>query len=114
VSRVAVAIFTLAGVCVAAASGVSCTAPRPPLSVKSEDTDVKVLAIKRAVRAKDRSVVPQLVADLSSDDPAVRFYAIEALEELTGQTFEYRYYEDEDGRKPAVEKWKKWLAEQGK
>jgi HEAT repeats len=112
VSRVAVAILIFAGL--ALASLAACSAPRPPLSVKSEDTDVKILAIKKAVRARDKSVVPQLVEDLSSDDPAVRFYAIEALQELTGQTFEYRYYEDDNARKPAIEKWKQWLAGQGR
>jgi hypothetical protein len=39
----------------------------------------------------------------------VRFYAIEALEKLTGQTFGYAYYRDDDARRPAVEQWQAWL-----
>ena len=93
------------------AAGLSCTAPRPPLTVTNEDPGIKIPAIKKAVREKDKSVIPRLIEELNSDDPAVRFYAIEALEELTGQTFEYQYFQDEDGRKPAIERWKKWLAE---
>ena len=89
----------------------SCTAPRPPLTVTHEDPGIKIPAIKKAVREKDKSVVPRLIEELNSDDPAVRFYAIGALQELTGQTFGYQYFQDEEGRKPALEKWKKWLAE---
>jgi HEAT repeat protein len=117
VSRPAAAILTIATCCVAAlaaGSSVSCTAPRPPVSIQNEDTDIKVLAIKKAVREKDKSAIPKLVEELSSDDPAVRFYAIEALEELTGQTLDYKYYQDDEGRKEAVEKWKKWVGERGK
>ena len=113
VTRADGAIRTLA--CgVVAALAASCTAPRPPLTVTHEDPGIKIPAIKKAVREKDKSVVPRLVEELSSDDPAVRFYAIEALEELTGETFGYQYFQDEDGRKPAIEKWKKWLADQPK
>jgi hypothetical protein len=86
-----------------------CTAPRPPLVVTDPDPSVKIPAMKVAVERGDRSVVPQLVADLSSDDPAVRFYAIESLEKLTGQTFGYAYFQDDEARRPAVEKWQDWL-----
>ena len=113
VTRADGAILTLA-CCVAAAFASSCRAPRPPLTVTHDDPGIKIPAIKKAVREKDKSVVPRLVEELSSDDPAVRFYAIGALEELTGETFGYQYFEDEDGRKPAIEKWKKWLADQPK
>ena len=100
--------------CVAAAATTSCTAPRPPLTVTHDDPGIKIPAIKKAVRENDKSVVPQLVEELSSDDPAVRFFAIQALEELTGQTFGYQYFEDEAGRMTAVGKWKQWLAGQPK
>jgi hypothetical protein len=58
------------------------------------------------------SAAPQMVSDLDSDDPAVRFYAIEGLERLTGQTMGYVYYEDREARRPAVMKWRKWLDDQ--
>jgi hypothetical protein len=96
------------GCCAAAAA---CTAPRPPLTVTDEDPGIKIPAIKKAVREKDKSVIPRLIEELNNDDPAVRFYAIEGLEALTGQTFGYQYFQDDDARKPAIEQWKKWLAE---
>jgi hypothetical protein len=95
------------------ASAWSCTAPRPPLSIKNEDVDLKVLAIKKAVREKDRSAVADLVRELENDDAAVRFYAIWALENLTGQTFGFDYYQDEPLRRPAVQKWQEWLKSNG-
>lgn len=91
----------------------ACTAPRGR-SIVDEDPRSKIPAIKRAVREQDRSVVRQLVADLESDDPAVRFYAIKGLHELTGQDFGYRYYADEAERDPALQRWRQWLEEQEK
>ena len=87
-----------------------CTAPRRPLVVSDPDPSVKIPAFKKAVRKKDRSAVRQLVADLESDDPAVRLYAIDALRRMTGQAFGYRYYDDDAQRREAVGRWKQWLA----
>jgi len=79
-------------------------------SLTDSDPASKIPAIKQKVRQKDLESVGQLVKDLESDDPAVRFYAIEGLRRLTGETYEYRYYESEDQRKLAVEKWKRWMS----
>jgi hypothetical protein len=68
--------------------------------------------MKEAAHIGDRKTVPQLMIDLESDDPAVRFYAIDALRKLTGEDFGYRYYDDNDQRKPALAHWKQWLASQ--
>jgi hypothetical protein len=100
---------TLAAVMIAIAIG--CTEPRGPLSVKSQDPTLKIPAIKQDVHNRNQTDVAQMVSDLNDDDPAVRFYAIEGLRRLTGQTFDYHYYDDEDTRKPAVKRWKQWLAE---
>ena len=111
--RAAGSMLSLATCCaLATAITPGCRAPRPPLSVEHEDPGIKIPAMKKAVREQDRSVVPQLVEDLASDDPAVRFFAIRALEELTGRTFEFQYFEDEEVRKAALEQWKQWLSEQ--
>jgi hypothetical protein len=74
------------------------------------DPSLKIPAIKTAADGKNRSQVGQLIKDLDSDDPAVRFYSIGALERLTGQTFGYQYFVDDEKRAPAVERWKAWLA----
>lgn len=87
-----------------------CTAPQGPLVVTDPDPSVKIPAIKKAVRKHDRAAVRQLVTDLDSDDPAVRFYAISGLSRITGERFDYDYYADEDGRKAAVLRWREWLA----
>jgi len=89
-----------------------CTAPKPPSVVTDDDPSVKIPAITAAVQKKDLGAAKQLVADLDSDDSAVRFYAIQGLSRLTGQTFEYNYYDDELARQPAVQRWQQWLAAQ--
>jgi hypothetical protein len=86
-------------------------APKAPRLIDHYDPVIKIPAIKIKAEAQDESVVPQLVEELDNDDPAVRFYAIRALEELTGQTLGYRYYDDDLERRPAVESWRCWLDE---
>ncbi len=90
----------------------SCAAPQPTPDIHDEDPLNKIPGMKMAAREKDRSAIPQLVADLDSDDPAVRFYAIESLKRITGQTFDYEFFADEIRRKPALDRWRKWLTEQ--
>ena len=82
---------------------------RDPIVITSADPSSKIPAIKIAVRAQDTSTAPQLVKDLDSDDPAVRFYAIRGLQDLTGETFGYLYYASDDVRKQAVKRWRQWL-----
>ena len=68
--------------------------------------------MKAAVANKDlASSAEPLIKALSSEDPAERFYAIEALERLTGETRGYVYFEDARARAPAVQRWKQWLGE---
>lgn len=92
--------------------GVAACSPREPLDVTNPDASVKIPAMKKAVREHDISALRQLVKDLSSDDPAVRFYAIGALQRLTGKQYGYAYYDDEEQRQAAVARWQQWLAEQ--
>jgi len=73
--------------------------------IKSADPALKIPAIKSAVDRKDMSVVGALIKDLESDDPAVRFYAIQGLQRLTGETFGYEYYAEADHRMPALQQW---------
>src|SRR5205814_8852452 len=80
--------------------------------LKSKDPSLKIPAIKMAVGAHDLDACADLVKDLDSEDPAVRFYAIQGLHKLTGETFDYRYYDDEIARKASLARWKAWLAAQ--
>lgn len=66
-------------------------------------------AIQEAAHKKDRRALPALIKQLDNDDPAIRFYAISGLRDITGETFGYHYFDHTDERKPAVQKWQEWL-----
>jgi hypothetical protein len=85
-----------------------CSAPRITPVLTDSDPSVKIPAMELAVRQHDMSAIPVLIKNLDNDDPAVRFYAIDALRKLTGSDFGYLFYSDEDVRRPAVLKWKQW------
>jgi hypothetical protein len=89
-----------------------CSEPTGPRTVLSKDLSVKLPAVKTAVQAHDTSHVAEMVRMLDSDDAAVRLYAIEGLQRLTGQDLGYQYYDDKEARRPAVRRWKDWLKEQ--
>ncbi|HEY7088988.1 MAG TPA: hypothetical protein VH518_12915 [Tepidisphaeraceae bacterium] len=90
-------------------AGAGCESGYGARSVKNPDPAAKIPATVDAAARKDMAAIPQLVADLENDDPAVRFYAIGALERVTGHTFGYQYFVDEDKRASAVQQWKAWL-----
>ena len=83
--------------------------PREGESIGAVDPLDSIPAIQKAADARDKKAVPALIDQLSNDDPAIRFYAIEALQRITGQTFDYVYYDEVDQRKPALERWRRWL-----
>ena len=86
-----------------------CAKPDKP-SIYSADPSLKIPALK-SEDLRDTKALSQMVKDLDSDDPAVRFYTINKLKEITGNTFGYRYYDDEMRRSPSLKKWQQWLAE---
>jgi PBP1b-binding outer membrane lipoprotein LpoB len=86
-----------------------CAKPDKP-SVYSADPSLKIPSLKYQ-DLRDTKALRQMVKDLDSDDPAVRFYTINKLKEITGNTLGYRYYDDEMRRLPALKKWQQWLAE---
>jgi hypothetical protein len=87
-----------------------CSSPEKP-SLNSPDPSLKIPAIRQSAESHDEHAIQQLVKDLDNDDPAVRFYAIHGLKEITGTTLDYRYYEDDEQRLPALKRWQQWLAE---
>ncbi|HEX3357013.1 MAG TPA: HEAT repeat domain-containing protein [Tepidisphaeraceae bacterium] len=89
---------------------VGCSTPEKA-SITSNDPSLSIPAIEQAGHNHDTSSISQLVKHLDSDDPAVRFYSITALKEITGNTFDYRYYDDEIHRLPALKRWQQWLKE---
>ena len=91
-----------------------CAHPREPIRFDSPDVNARIAAIRRAARTGDKSAAPHLVVALDDEDPAVRFYAIEALRRLTGERKGYDYFEDDpDQRWPAVQRWREWVEHQG-
>lgn len=85
-----------------------------PRHVTDPDPSDKIPAIHEAVQLNDRTAIPQLIIDLDSDDAAVRLHSIKALRALTGQSFGYNFYDDQERRKAAIEKWRKWYSRQPK
>lgn len=53
-----------------------------------------------------------LVARLEDDDDAVRFFAILALDRMTGTRLGYSYHGPLDQRTRAVQAWHRYLAQQ--
>jgi len=101
----------LAGVLLAVVA-CGCVHPREAVRIDSKDTDAQVRAMKRAVRQQDPSAAPLLVDALDNEDPAVRFYAIGALERMTGDRLGYDYAEERcEKRKPAVDRWRQMAAD---
>lgn len=79
-------------------------------NLRATDTPARVPAIVRAADdSGDSAELAELVHALSDKDPAVRLFAIQSLQERTGQTMGYRYYEAYDKRQPATERWHAWL-----
>jgi hypothetical protein len=102
-------------VVVGAALLYSCAPAPGPRTVDNPDPLIKIPAIKEAVADRDTDAERQMVADLESDDPAVRFYAIEGLKRLNGgEDFGYEFYREQDDPqlKDAVKRWQDWLAAQ--
>lgn len=94
---------------------VGCSGFTGPRDVTNPDPHVKVPEIRRAVSSGDRSTIPQLIVDLDNSDPAVRLFAISGLERLTGQTFGYRWEnQDRIDRAESIARWKAWQANEQK
>ncbi len=85
----------------------------PYRSLQSSDPHARVDAIRKVAAARDRRATPLLVPYLEDDDADMRLFAVQALREITGENFGYRYYECERDRQPAVERWRQWLGRQG-
>jgi hypothetical protein len=85
-----------------------CSARTGPRGLASDDSAEKIPALKAAGEQRDAALVPRIIPELANDDPAVRFYAIEALRRITGETFGYRFYDSPDQQKEAIARWQDW------
>jgi HEAT repeat protein len=101
----------LAAVLIAPLAG--CGPPRTayPAAINSQRPEERIAAIKRAAETHDRSVIGLLVDRLDDEDEGVRFFAILALERLTGTRLGYNYHASEAERGRAIQRWRGHLAE---
>jgi HEAT repeat protein len=77
--------------------------------LRSENPSDRIAAAIEASRSGDKSLAPLLVERLEDDAADVRFYAIQALERLTGQRLGYEPYAPAEQRLAAVQRWRRWL-----
>lgn len=82
------------------------------VQMQSADVGERVAAIRRAAERGDVSSVPHLVDRLEDEDVVVRFAAIMALEELTGDRLGYAYGAAAEKRATAVSRWRRFVARQ--
>lgn len=89
---------------------VGCSKPQHFHSnIQSESAGDRILAIRAAGEAKDRAAVPLIVDRLEDEDDGVRFFAILALERITGTRLGYDYAADFERRVPSVERWREYV-----
>jgi hypothetical protein len=81
--------------------------------IQSANADERIRGILAAGQAKDRRAVPLLVDRLEDEDDAVRFFAIIALDKITGQRFGYDYALPAWQRAKAVEQWRGYVRQGG-
>lgn len=65
------------------------------------------MAAKWAGDNKVVEAIGPLVELLNDEDRAVRFYAIEALHQITGKDYGYKYQDRAELRAEAVARWRK-------
>jgi len=90
--------------CVVGTSG--CAELGAQKGIQSSEPGQRILAIRAAGEARDQSAVPLLVDRLSDEDMAVRFYAILALERITGTRMGYDYGGTLASRREAIDRWR--------
>ncbi len=85
------------------------THPSLAQRLQADDPNVRIQAVVEAGKAKDPQAVPYLVDRLQDREGDVRFFAILALKQITGQTLDYNYWDPQDRRDQAVQRWREWL-----
>jgi len=98
--------WAVVGAAVMAAALAGCAAPPASQGGFDSDNPAAILyAIRRAGDQRDAAAVPDLVACLDNDDPAVRMMAIGALDRITGTRMDYDPYAEPEQRQVAAQRW---------
>jgi len=82
--------------------------------LEDDDQRVQLVAARALASHGDRASLPVLVRLLESPEMDVRLGGIRTLRALSGKRFDYLAYEDAEKRKPAIEKWARWVQGEGK
>jgi HEAT repeat protein len=89
--------------------GAGCGKTNSRADIQSADAGQRILAIKAAGDRRDLSAVPLLIDRLDDEDEGVRFYAILALERITGDRLGYDYRAGPERQARAVERWRRYV-----
>ena len=92
-------------------AGVSCAPSSLDGGFDSANPAGKLYAIQRSARTGDTSQLRQIIEQLDSDDPAVRFVAISTLDRLTGERLGYSPYDPPAERRAAIQRWIEYTEE---
>jgi hypothetical protein len=76
--------------------------------IQSERPHERIRAIHQAGELRDEKAVALLVDRLEDEDEGVRFYAILALDRITGDRFGYDYAAPIDRRAESVNRWREF------
>ncbi len=85
---------------------ITCTSARITTSdIRASDPATRLAAIRVIDENPDPSAIPDLIAALDSDDPAVRLMSIGTLRKITGKSFNYHFDASPTERNQAVSAW---------
>ena len=79
--------------------------------LESYDPAARIRAIATVAEHQLVELIPALVDRLDDEDPAVRFSAILALEDLTGTRLGYSYAAPRPQRRAATDAWRRYVAD---
>lgn len=95
-----------AGACIA---GALAGCPTIPTGLDSPDPNERI----RSILASGPADIPGLINQLDSADPAARFLARAKLVEQSGDDLGYDYRDPAWKRQEAIDRWRRWAADQG-
>ena len=108
VLRVTVGVWLIAPIMMASV-GCRLGVARYPEALTARDPKLRIRAIRAAGQRRDVQAIPLLIDRLEDEDEAVRFYAIQALRQITGSALGYLYYKPASHRGQAVDRWRRYV-----
>ncbi|GJQ25479.1 MAG: hypothetical protein HBSAPP02_05110 [Phycisphaerae bacterium] len=88
---------------------VGCNIPPYRANFNSDDPTERIMAVQAAAKADDRAAVPLIVDRLEDEDSGVQFFAMLALERLTGERFGLESGQSSADRLAAIQRWRAYI-----